>query len=184
MVFPMAKPPNTPRNSPHPRNSPGPRNSPRNSPRNDIRIVNRRALHEYHILEKLETGIVLTGSEVKSIRAGQVSLAEGFAQMDEKNQGLALYQVDIALYPHAGPFNHEPRRPRRLLAHKREIARLQAVLSAKGATLVPLALYFVRGRCKVELGAGVGKHAFDKRQDLKTREAERAMRRGMTRKTL
>ena len=148
------------------------------------RIANRRAFHEYHILEKLETGMMLTGSEVQSIRRGQISLAEGFATIETNPPHLLLHQVDIALYPHAGQNNHLPKRSRKLLAHKREIARLESLLASKSATLVPLAVYFVRGRAKVELGVGVGKKAFDKRQDMKNRDAQRAIQRGMTRKVL
>lgn len=152
---------------------------------NSPRIVNRRASHDYHILEKLETGIVLTGTEVKSIRAGQVSLAQGYAAVDERDGSLVLYGVDIAPYQHAAPEqNHDPKRPRRLLAHKRQIARLAAMTRQRGTTLVPLAMYFVRGKCKVELGLAVGKRKYDRRQDLKERQAQRDIQRGLTRKKL
>ncbi len=147
------------------------------------RIVNRKATHEYHILDKLEVGIKLMGSEVQSIRRGQISLSEGFARIEPDGR-LMLYQVDIGPYPHAGKYNHEPKRDRVLLAHKREVARLEAQVEAKNGTLVPLAVYFVHGRAKVELGLGVGKRAFDKREDIKARDADRALRRAMTRKTL
>src|SRR5690606_24111397 len=139
-------------------------------------IVNRRARHEYHVLESLEVGIQLTGSEVKSVRAGQVSLAEGYARVEPDMQ-LWLYQVDIAPYPQAGANNHEPKRRRKLLAHKRQILKLQGLTSAKGATLVPLTLYFVRGRAKIELGVVRGKQAHDKRQTMKGKDASREIRR-------
>lgn len=156
----------------------------RDNPADAPRILNRKARHDYHIQSSLEVGIVLVGSEVKSIRNGQASLAEGFAMVDDKSMTLSLFEVDIAKYAQAGPFNHEPRRVRRLLAHKREIKKLLDQSGAKGSTLVPLAMYFVRGKVKVELGLGVGKKAFDKREDLKKKDSERAMRRAMTRRTL
>jgi SsrA-binding protein len=146
------------------------------------RIVNRRAHHDYEILEKIETGISLLGSEVKSVRNGQVSLAEGFARVDPATMGLYLHDVDIARYDHAGPRQHEPKRVRTLLAHKRQIEKLLGATSTKGTTIVPLAMYFSRGWIKVELGLGRGKRQFDKRQDLKTREAKQQIQRAMSRK--
>ena len=148
------------------------------------RIANRRANHDYHIGDKLECGIVLRGSEVKSVRLGKVSLGEGYAAVDEKTMQLELHNVDIARYPHAGEHQHAPKRPRVLLAHKREVAKLIGQSSAKGTTLVPLAMYFVRGRVKVEIGVGTGKKQFDKRQDLKKQQSDRDIRRAMTRKVL
>ncbi len=147
------------------------------------RIENRKARHDYHILDKLECGIVLTGSEVKSIRNGEVSLGEGFAQIDLNTGELWLWQVNIAPYKQAhGANGHEPTRQRKLLAHKREIAKLLTQTSAKGLTLVPLAMYFVRGKVKLEIGLGEGKKQHDKRQDIKSRDADREMRRAMSRK--
>jgi SsrA-binding protein len=145
------------------------------------RIANRKAFHDYHIDEKLEVGIKLVGSEVKSIRNGQVSLAEGFAQVDARSMELWLLNVDIALYPQSGDRNHEPKRPRKLLAHRREITKMLDRTTAAGTTLIPLAMYFVRGMVKVEIGVASGKQAHDKRQDLKKREAERDIRRHMAR---
>lgn len=146
------------------------------------RIANRRAMHDYHISEKLETGIKLTGTEVKSIRNGQVSLAEGFARIEPATHELMLFNVEIAHYPQAAePFQHEPKRPRKLLAHRRQIKELETATSSKGLTLIPLAMYFVRGKVKVEIGVASGKKSFDKRQDAKKREADREIRRGMTR---
>ena len=128
------------------------------------RIENRKARHHYHIQDKLEVGIVLQGSEVKSIRNSQVSLGEGYARIEPRNMTLSLHDVHIAPYTHAGEKNgHEPIRIRRLLAHKREISRLFAQTNAKGVALVPLALYFVRGRVKLEIGVGTGKKQHDKR---------------------
>lgn len=148
------------------------------------RIVNRKATHDYFIHEKLEAGIVLQGSEVKSIRAGQVSLGEGYARI-ENDGGLYLYEVNIAPYEKAAGVNgHIPDQRRKLLAHKREIQRLAGVVEAKGATIIPLSMYFVRGNVKVEIGVATGKRSHDKRQDIKTREADREIRRGMTRKVI
>jgi SsrA-binding protein len=149
------------------------------------RIVNRKARFDYHILESLEVGIVLQGSEVKSIRNGQVSLAEGYGLADPTRLELFLHDVDIAPYAKAHGLNgHEPKRVRKLLAHRREIIRLHDRCTAKGVTLVPLAMYFVRGKVKLELGLAMGKKAHDKRETLKTRDAERQMRQGMTRRTI
>lgn len=148
------------------------------------RIVNRRAFHDYHIAEKLEVGIVLRGSEVKSIRKGQVSLAEGFAQVQPRTMELMLVNVDIAIYPQAGENQHEPKRARKLLAHKRQIAELMGKTTSKGTTLIPLAMYFVRGMVKVEIGVAQGKHQQDKRQDMKKRDADKQIRRAMTRKRI
>lgn len=148
------------------------------------RILNRRAQYAYHITDCLEVGIELQGSEVKSVRSGQVSLAEGFARVDPNTLELYLYQVDIARYPHAGTEQHEPKKIRKLLVHRRQIKQLLNKTLGKGVTLVPVSMYFVRGRIKLELGVGVGKSAFDKRAVLKKREADRAMERGMTRKII
>ena len=127
----------------------------------------------------------MRASEVKSIRQGKVSLAEGFARVEPGDMSLYLYNVDIAAYAQAAIENgHEPKRIRKLLAHKREIAKLLGETSAKGSTLVPLAMYFVRGMVKLELGLGTGKQAHDKRHDIKDREAKREIQRGMTRRTL
>ncbi|MCC6679579.1 MAG: SsrA-binding protein SmpB [Phycisphaeraceae bacterium] len=149
------------------------------------RIANRRALRDYHISEKLEVGIQLLGTEVKSIRLGQVSLAEGYALVDTRKMELYLHDVDIAHYPQAPPESqHQPKRPRKLLAHKRQIEKLFGHTTAKGVTLVPLALYFQHGLIKLEIGIGVGKKLYDKRQDIKKREADKAIKRGMTRKVI
>lgn len=149
------------------------------------RIVNRRAYHDYDILEKLEVGMALTGSEVKSIRNSQVSLAEGFASIDSHTMQLMLYNVDIAPYPHADPATTPHRkRHRKLLAHKRQIAKLMGHTTAKGITIVPLAIYFIRGMAKLEIGVARGKKSVDKRQSIKDREASVQIRRGMTRKRL
>ncbi len=148
------------------------------------RIVNRRAHFDFEITDKLEVGIELRGTEVKSIRNGQVSLAEGFASVDPRSKQLMLLNVEIAPYPHAGENQHEPKRARRLLAHRRQINDLMGQTTLKGVTLVPMAMYFKDGRVKLEIGVGTGKRQVDKRQDIKKREADREIRRGMTRKVL
>ena len=149
------------------------------------RIVNRRARHDYHILDTLEAGIVLKGCEIKSIRNSQVSLAEGFVRVEPATMDLMLYNVDIAPYPHADLATTPDRqRPRKLLAHKREIAKFLGLTTDKGTTIIPLALFFVRGRAKIEIGVARGKRDVDKRHTLKTRDADREMRRGMTRRVI
>ena len=150
------------------------------------RILNRKATHDYHIHEKLEVGIVLQGSEVKSIRNGQVSLAEGFCRVEPKTMALQLVGVHINEYANAASgTGHAPAQTRKLLAHKREIERLLGVTTSQGRTIVPLAMYFnSRGICKVEIAVVSGKKAHDKRQDIAKRESDRDMRRAMTRKVL
>lgn len=149
------------------------------------RIVNRKARHDYHVLEKTTCGVVLTGSEVKSVRQGQVSLAEGFARIEPKRMELWLHNVDIAPYAQAGSESgHEPKRTRKLLARKREIARIHGLASTKGSTIIPLTLFFSRGYVKVEIGVCHGKRQYDKRQDIKKRETGREMRKAMTRKVI
>lgn len=147
------------------------------------RIVNRKARHDYHILDTLEVGMSLKGSEVKSIRNGQVSLAEGFARVEPATMELMLYNVNIAEYTQAGPTNtHEPTRPRKLLAHRREIRKLHDETTAKGTTLIPLAMYFVRGMAKLEIGVARGKGQYDKRQDIKSREMDKEIRRHLSKR--
>lgn len=157
----------------------------KNTPNYSPRIVNRRARHDYHIIEKIEVGIALQGSEVKSIRHSQVSLAEGYATINPNTLELFLHDVSITAYQHAASdTGHEPTRTRKLLAHKQQIKKLLGITSVRGTTLVPLALYFVRGRVKLELGVGQGKRQFDKRQSLKKRDAQRDINRAMTRRRL
>ena len=149
------------------------------------RITNRRAYHDYHIDEKLEVGIVLQGSEVKAIRNGQVSLAEGYAHVEVDTMELYLYDVNITQYQHAtATTGHDVTRRRKLLARKNQIKNLLGRTSAKGVTLVPLAMYFVRGRVKLEIGIGHGKRDYDKRQSMKKRDASREIDRAMTRKRI
>lgn len=141
--------------------------------------VNRKALHDYHILDSVEAGLVLTGTEIKSIRAGRVSLREAFARPDDDE--LWLLGAHIAQYPAAGRFNHEPTRKRKLLLHRGEMRELISALEEKGLTLVPLRLYLKNGRAKVELALARGKRAHDKREAIAKREAERQMQRAVRR---
>lgn len=148
------------------------------------RIANRKALHDYNVLEKFEVGIVLQGSEVKAIRLGRANLTEGFARVEPRTDELWLYNAEIGLYPEAGSNQHPPTQPRKLLARKRQIKHLQDAVSAAGGTLIPLALYFKGAIVKVEIGVCTGKRQHDKRQDLKKKQADRDIRRAMTRKVI
>ncbi|HYO09550.1 MAG TPA: SsrA-binding protein SmpB [Tepidisphaeraceae bacterium] len=143
------------------------------------RINNRRALHDYFIEAKLECGIALQGSEVKSLRDGKGQLQDAYAAV-EKGQ-LILFQAYIDPYTKAAiAYNHEPTRPRRLLAHKREIKKLADAATQKGTTLIPLAIYFKGGRAKVELGVAKGKQHHDKRDSIRKKEMDRDVRRAMS----
>ncbi len=139
--------------------------------------VNRKARHEYHILESFEAGIALTGTEVKSLRAGKANLQDSFARVE--NSELILYNMHISPYEQGNRFNHEPKRPRKLLMHKHEIMRLLGKTQEKGLTLVPLKVYFTRGRAKVELALAKGKKVHDKREAIKERDAKREIQRAM-----
>jgi len=142
---------------------------------------NKKAYFNYEIAEKLEAGLVLKGSEVKSIRDGKVSIAEAYARL--KGGEVWVVGMDVAQYPQAGPYNnHEPRRPRKLLLHRSEIRKLAGKIQQKGLTLVPLALYFKDGYAKLEIGVARGKKQFDKRHTIKAREADRDIRRRMMKK--
>jgi SsrA-binding protein len=139
---------------------------------------NKRAFHEYHIFETLECGIVLTGTEVKSLREGQTSLEDAYARIEDGE--VWLIGSDIPEYVMANRMNHKPKRPRKLLLHRREIAKFAGKASDRGFTLVPLRLYFKQGRAKVELAVARGKQQHDKRQDQKKAEAQRDIRRAMS----
>ena len=148
------------------------------------RIENRRARRDYNLSGHLECGIVLQGTEVKSVRHARVSLGEGYASVDPNTMELWLNNVDIALYPQAGPLQHVPKNARKLLAHKQQIKKLFGATTSKGVTLIPTAMYFKDGRVKVEIAIAEGRRSYDKRDDIKKREMEKDARRGMTRKTL
>jgi SsrA-binding protein len=142
--------------------------------------LNRKARYEYEILEELECGIVLTGTEVKSLRAGQASIAEAYAMV--RGSGLYLVQSHIQEYKQGNIHNHEPTRERKLLASKREIANWHAKVKVKGVTIVPLSIYFKGSRVKVLLGLCKGKKMHDKRAATKDREDKREMDRAMGRR--
>jgi SsrA-binding protein len=141
---------------------------------------NRRARHDYSIVDSYECGIVLTGTEVKSLRAGKASLAEAFAQVEDGE--VWLRNLHIPEYTQGTWTNHEPRRARKLLLHRGEIARLVGKTREAGLTLVPLALYFSDGKVKVELALARGKRTHDKRQDLARRDAQREIERATGRR--
>jgi len=139
--------------------------------------VNRRARHDYHIDETVEAGLVLTGSEVKSLRAGKAQLKDSHARI--KNGEVWLFNAHISEYRPSAQFGHEPTRSRKLLLHKREIERLIGKVKERGLTLIPLRLYFKNGRAKVELGLARGKKLYDKRETIKDRETQREMDRAL-----
>lgn len=141
---------------------------------------NKKAYHDYIILDTYEAGIALTGTEIKSIRAGQVNLRDGFAAVEDGE--IWLQNVHVAPYTQANRENHEPRRPRKLLLHRREINRLTGKLQEKGLTLVPLKMYLKNNRAKVELGLGQGKKSYDKRAALKEKESDRQISRSIGRR--
>jgi SsrA-binding protein len=138
-------------------------------------IENRRARHEYHIIESLEAGLVLTGTEVKSIRAGGASLSEAYARFRDGEAW--LLGMHVPPYKQGSFSNADPNRPRKLLLHKGQIADLQGRVSEKGLTIVPLRLYFTRGMAKVQLGLARGKKLWDKRADVAKRDVEREIAR-------
>jgi SsrA-binding protein len=141
---------------------------------------NRKARHDYSILDVFEAGISLTGTEVKSLRAGRASLVDAFAQ--EKDGEIFLYGMHVPEYAQGTWTNHEPRRTRKLLLTRHEITRLIGKLKESGLTLVPLSLYFSDGWAKVELGLARGKKSYDKRQDLAKRDANREIARAAGRR--
>ena len=140
---------------------------------------NKKARHDYRIVSTIEAGIVLTGTEIKSVRASRVTLKDGFAQV--RNGEVWLMNVHIAQYAQGNRFNHDELRNRKLLLHKKEIARLAGETQRKGVTLVPLKMYLKHGFAKVLLGVAEGKHEYAKRQTLKKRDQEREIRRALKR---
>ncbi len=149
-------------------------------PGKKIIASNRRARHEYTIEEVVEAGLVLTGTEVKSLRAGRASLADGFGQIT--NGEAWLHGVHIPEYTQGTWTNHEPRRTRKLLMHRKEIDKLARSISERGLTLIPLSLYFSGGKVKIELGLARGKRTYDKRHDLAKRDAAREVERELRRR--
>jgi SsrA-binding protein len=146
---------------------------------NGNRVVtqNRRAFHEYFIEEQLETGIVLSGTEIKSVREGKATITEAYVRVD--NGELWLIGAHITPYTHGSYTNHDPDRPRKLLAHRRQIEDLQEAINQKGLTLVPLRIKLIRGRAKVDIGVAKGKKLYDKRQASAERDANRQIDRAM-----
>jgi SsrA-binding protein len=141
---------------------------------------NRRARYDYHVEDTLEAGLVLTGTEVKSLRAGRASLTEAFAQLS--GDELWLHGLHIPEYAQGTWTNHEPRRTRKLLLHRKEIDRLASQVAERGFTIVPLSLYFSGGRAKVELALARGKRTYDKRRELARRDAAREVDRALRRR--
>lgn len=138
-------------------------------------LINRRARHEYHVLDTLEVGIVLRGTEVKSIRAGKINLQDSYAAIDKGE--LYLHNMHISPFEKGNIFNHDPVRVRKLLARRKEILKLAQKTNEKGLTLIPLQVYFLGRHVKIELGVCKGKKLYDKRESLKTRDIQREMER-------
>jgi SsrA-binding protein len=140
-------------------------------------VDNRRARHDYHLLDRLEAGVVLTGTEVKSLRDGRASLQQAYA--DVRGDEAWLVGAHISVYEQGNLANHDPDRDRKLLLHRKEIASLAGKIAQRGLTLVPTKLYFKNGRVKVELALARGKEVRDKRRDIARREADRQMERAL-----
>lgn len=139
--------------------------------------TNRKARHDYELLDSYEAGLVLVGSEIKSIRAGHVNLREGYVQA--RDGELWLLNTHIATYDQAGQFGHDPLRPRKLLLHRREIDRIMSRVQEKGLTIVPTVMYLTRGRAKVEIALARGKRQYDKRHTLQKRDSDRQIERSL-----
>jgi len=146
----------------------------------DIKVVanNRKASFEYFLIEKFEAGLVLQGSEIKSIRAGQISIQESYIDIQDGKQAWLL-EAHIAPYEQANRYNHEPRRKRRLLLHRKQILELWNNVRIKGMTIVPIRVYLKGGRAKIEIALAKGKKAHDKRATIAKRDAERSAEREM-----
>ena len=144
----------------------------------DVKVLatNRKATFEYFLLEKFEAGLVLQGSEIKSIRAGQISIQESYVDIENGEQAW-LVEAHIAPYAQANRFNHEPRRRRRLLLHKKQILELWNNIRIKGMTVVPTRVYLKNGRAKIEIALAKGKKAYDKRETIAKRDAARSAER-------
>ena len=140
---------------------------------------NRKARHDFHITDNYEAGIVLTGTEVKSCRAHSITLGDAYVKIE--NDEAMLLNVHISEYEHGNRYNHVPKRPRKLLLHRREILKLSQLTKEKGFTIIPLRFYLKRGKVKVDLGVAKGKQLFDKRESLKKRQDDMDSRRAMSR---
>jgi len=154
----------------------------KHKPQEERVIENRKARHEYIITESLETGVMLAGSEVKSVRDGKVSLGEGYVRVEYKTLELFLHGVNIGEYAPAGAMQHHALRTRKLLAHKREIRKLAKATAVKGMTIIPLKMYFKNGFAKLLIGVAQGRTAHDKRQRIAEREDKRSIDRAMSRR--
>ncbi len=144
-----------------------------------IIATNRKARHDYHILDTYEAGLVLFGSEIKSIRSGQISIKEAYIRIDETRLEAWLVNAHIAPYDPASRQNHEPTRNRKLLLHKKEIAKMWDAVRQKGVTIIPLRVYLQMGRAKIEIALARGKRQYDKREAIARRDAEREIKRQM-----
>ena len=142
-----------------------------------MEILNRRARYDYFILEEIEAGIVLTGTEIKSIRLGKVNLKDSYAII--RNEEIYLLNTHISSYEKGNIFNHEENRTRKLLLHKNQIKKLQNKVTLEGCTLIPLKIYFVKGRAKVLIGLCKGKKNYDKRESIKERDIQRELQKGL-----
>lgn len=144
-------------------------------------LTNAKARRDYHILDTFEAGIALHGTEVKSLRAGHGQIADAFARVE--NHEVWLHNAHVDEYTHGNRLNHQPKAVRKLLLHRAEIRKLEAAAAPKGRALIPLAFYWKNGRVKVALAVGESKQEFDKRQDLKQREADRELKRAVLHRT-
>ncbi|KRL56592.1 MAG: SsrA-binding protein SmpB [Furfurilactobacillus sp.] len=147
---------------------------------NDALANNRKARHEYSILDTYEAGISLTGTEIKSVRAARITIGDGFVSI--KDGEAYLMNVNIAEFTQGNRFNHDPLRTRKLLLHQKEISKLQSAVSQKGMTIVPLKVYIKHGFAKVLIGVAQGKHSYDKRETLKKRDQQRDIDRALSRR--
>lgn len=142
-----------------------------------MEILNRKANFDYEILDTYESGIVLTGTEIKSIRLGKANLKDSYAII--KNNEIFLLNMHISSYEQGNRFNHEETRTRKLLLHKNEIRKINDKIKIKGLTIVPLKVYFVRGKAKVEIAIARGKHTYDKKESIKQRDIDREMKKSL-----
>lgn len=148
-------------------------------PSGGIKVIaeNRKAFHNYYIEDRIEAGIILTGTEIKSIRNGRVNLKDSYARLDEGE--IWVHQMHISPYEQGNRFNHDPLRPRKLLLHRAEINKLVGKIQQQGLTLIPIKVYLKKGMAKVELAVGQGKKNYDKRQALAEREGKRDIERAL-----
>ena len=149
----------------------------KDEPHEPVVCRNRRARHQYDILDTIETGIVLVGSEVKSLRSGHASIEEAYARIEDGE--VWLIDCDIPEYPQAGRYNHKPKRRRKLLLHRREIAKFAGEAHQRGCTLIPLKLYFYRGFARVELAIARGRKLHDKREAMKMADSKKEIQRAV-----